>query len=205
MINAGQDLFPVAVLPGSSTFNMTFTLGNFDSSLFELSEAENFTANASYKERVTEKLTIVSNSVTLTQTPITGSVKIAGLTEGQAAAEGVFTVSGKVVTFSGETGDIEVNYMTTSSVEEIVVDNKSSAIGSAYAVYPIYSSGDDCTTSGILGYVIVNVFRCRVSGHPSLGGSYKTASTYDFTLSAIKNTSTDHNGQAYSIAIKRVA
>lgn len=64
----------------------------------------------------------------------------------------------------------------------------------------VYSSGEDCTASGISGIVTVEIFRARVTGHPSIGGQYKSASTYEITFSAIKNTSANHAGKAYSIA-----
>lgn len=227
-VNAGQDLFPVATLPGTSTCELTCTLGNFDTSLFELSEAVNFAENTSYEEYFTEKLAVdaATHTVTLAKDASTypvssGSatetyynVSIAGLTQvakGGTVQTGQFVCSssttGTIVTtitfFAGDVDgkEIEINYQAVNDkVKEIVVDNKASAIGTAVAKYPVYSSGEDCTVSGISGNVIVRIFRCRVTGHPTLGGQYKSAATYDITFSAIKNNSTDNKGKAYSIA-----
>lgn len=204
-INAGQDLFPVAVLPGSSTLEMQMTIANFDSSIFELAEAGSMTTTNAHKSPVTEVKTVANNAITLSKTPVANSVSINGLTEASTIASGKFVVdiANKTVTFNTgeESGDIEVSYLTVdTTASEMVVDNKSSAIGTAYARYPVYSSGSDCTASGISGYVVVEIFRCRVTGHPTLGGSYKSASTFDLTLSGIKNTSSYQTGKAYSIA-----
>ena len=59
-INAGWSLFPVAVLPGSSTFTMSFTSGKFDADLFAMANKTEFTANAAYELDTAERLTIDS-------------------------------------------------------------------------------------------------------------------------------------------------
>lgn len=146
----------VATLPGTSTCELTCTLGNFDSSLFELSEAQNFAENATYQSYETEKLVVASNKVTIATAVTASSVSIAGMKEVSAApaAEDEFQVtittgtpgSTDITFFAGAFADgseVVVNYTKTVTVKEIVVDNKASAIGTVVAKYPVYSSGED--------------------------------------------------------------
>ena len=61
-----------------------------------------------------------------------------------------------------------------SEVQESLIDNRSSAIGEAVMVYPVYGSGDDCSDSAIIGNVIVKVFRARVTAAPGFDASLAT-------------------------------
>lgn len=110
---------------------------------------------------VTELKTIDTNhKITLSNTPVAGTVKINGLKEDTAVAEGKFVVdtAAKTVEFNNdESGDIEVTYETVVSVKELYSDNKSSAVGTLYAMYPVYDDGSDCTSEdGVRGFVVLN-------------------------------------------------
>lgn len=90
---------------------------------------------------VTELKTIdtTTHKITLDNVPVANTVKINGLEEGTAVAEGKFVVdtASKTVEFStDESGDIEVTYETVITVKELYSDNKSSAVGTLYAMYP---------------------------------------------------------------------
>lgn len=60
-----------------------------------------------------------------------------------------------------------------------------------------------CTVAGVIGNVYLTIYRARVSAQPTLGGSYKQAATFDFTLSAIDAKRSDE--KVYSIAYKKKA
>lgn len=154
--------------------------------------------DAALEQYVTEILEPAGGTaLTLGQTPVAGSVSIRGL-----EADTDFTVTGTTVTLTEATtaDTVSVSYrVLVTGGSKMVIDNKSSAVGTAYFKYPVYSSGDDCTKAGVSGYVVVEIFRCRVTGHPTIAGSYKSASTFDLTLSAIKNTSSNNPGKAYAI------
>ncbi|MBP5468583.1 MAG: hypothetical protein J6Z11_04990 [Candidatus Riflebacteria bacterium] len=64
--------------------------------------------------------------------------------------------------------------------------------------YPVYGSGDDCTDSSIIGYVLVHVYKCRVTTQPGFDASYKNANTFQFTLAAMDAKRPDE--ATYSIA-----
>ncbi len=223
-VNAGWSLYPVAYLPGQSQFEMQITSGKFQADLFSMTNSTEFAENTSYDMPAAEHLVRDNDGkVVLAHTPITGSVYIKGLE--QAAASATLT-SGKwkfdstdsegktIVFFMGEdaqadTDDdvatgmpVEILYRYQVTANEAKIDNKSSAVGEAILVYPVYSSSDDCAVeSAIMGNVILKVYRCRVTGQPGLDGSYKTASTFQFTLSTIDPKRDD--GNAYSIAYIR--
>ena len=138
--HAEQIWFPVAVLPGQSTFELNITSGKFDADIFSMANATEYAENATYAMPTSERHEIASNKITLNETPIEGSVAIRGMTEVDAAPTeaGTFQVDGKDVKFSsGEEGTIEVIYDYEKSVYEAIIDNKSSAIGEASCIWPV--------------------------------------------------------------------
>ena len=201
-INAGWSLFPVAVLPGQSTFEMSITSGKFDAELFSMANATEYTVNSNYAMPTAERHEIVSSKITLLETPIADSVSIKGLEEvDQTPDAGEFVVNyeTKVITFNAEEeGTVEVIYDYQKTVNEAIIDNKSSAIGEASCIWPVYGSGDDCSESAIIGYYVVKVFRARITTVPGMDTSYKSAATFQFTLSALDAKRNDEG--AYSTA-----
>ena len=202
-INAGWSLFPVAVLPGQSTFEMSITSGKFDADLFSMANATEYAENEDYAMPTAERHEIVASHITLLETPIEDSVAIRGMTEVSTnpTAAGEFKVDyeNKTVSFhSSEVGTVEVIYDYKKTVQEAVIDNKSSAIGEASCIWPVYGSGDDCSESAIIGYYVVKVFRARITTVPGMDTSYKSAATFQFTLSALDAKRNDEG--AYSTA-----
>lgn len=191
---------------------MSCTSGKFEADLFLMTNAiEQFQENAAYEMPCTERISL-GNAATEFElkhkvaedkdgNPI---IHIEGLELDAASAAGKYAVDNtgattKVTFTAGDLGDlVVVNYTYLETVQEINIDNKSSAIGEAIMQYPVYGSGDDCTESAIVGYVNLKVYRARVTGQPGLDGSYKTASTFQFTLSALDAKRDDE--AVYSIA-----
>ena len=214
-VNAGWSLFPVAYLPGQSTFEMQVTSGKFEADLFVMTNATKFSANANYEVPFTEVLELDGqNEVELSFDPVAGSVSIPGQTTTGMMEEtsstpttGKFKVTAAAganpakITFAAsdiEGGKVEVSYFYKAAAQESRITNQSSAMGEAIMVYPVYGNGDDCTDSSIIGHVYVRVFKCRVTAQPGFDASYKTANTFQFTLAAMD---AKENDQAcYSIA-----
>lgn len=190
---------------------MSCTSGKFEADLFVMTNATKFEENTAYEMPTTERITLATDATEFELSrkiaedkdgnPI---INIAGMELGDAAAAGVYTVDNtgdkaKITIVAGDLGDlVVVNYSYIETVQEANIDNKSSAIGEAIMQYPVYGSGDDCTESAIVGYVNLKVYRARVTGQPGLDGSYKSASTYQFTLSALDAKRADE--AVYSIA-----
>ena len=165
----------VAYLPGQSTMEISMTSGQFNAELFALANGSNFEADENYTTYTTEHLTIdaTSHSITLKEVPLAKTVSIAGMKEGTTAGEGVFTVADKIVTFDdSEEGEIEVSYeYTVNGANVAQIDNQTSAIGEAVFKWPVYNSGEDCTDASVKGYVIMKVYRCRVTQMPGFDTS----------------------------------
>ena len=126
-----------------------------------------------------------SHQITLLETPIAGSVSISldyvdengktvrmEETSEETVGEGKFKVDveSKKITFNENFAAtmVEVVYDYKKTVQEAIIDNKSSAIGEAALIWPVYGSGDDCTESAIIGYYVVKVFRARITQQPGL-------------------------------------
>ena len=153
-----------------------------------------FSQSATYTRPITETVAIDANGVgTLSNTPVASTVSVRGFVQAAAVAAGKFVIDGDEIKFDSSdvaSTNIPVSYYYTESAYVAEIDNKSSAVGEAVLIYPVYAGGDECTngsfdTASIIGHVIMKVYKCRVTQQPGLDGSYKSASTFAFTLSAL--------------------
>lgn len=120
---------------------MQITSGEFNAELFAMANAvENYEV-ADFGVPQVEWLQLDANKqLTLKHTPIEGAVSIKGMEAGDTAAEGVFVVEGNKITFAdADVTDaiIEVSYEFNEQMEQILIDNKSSAIGECTLEYPV--------------------------------------------------------------------
>lgn len=227
-INAGWSLYPVAYVPGQSTFEAQITSGKFEAELFSMANGTEFVANANYKVPTHENVTPDANGeVQLGHVPVANSIYIAGM---EQVASNVTLTSGKYkLKSTGADEDTLVFYMGDSTAstpippdiptgteaevyyeyveataQEALINNQNSAIGEAIFEWPVYASSDDCTVQAtIMGKVIMKVFRCRVTSAPGFDSSYKSANTFQFTLSVMDPKRNDE--KAYSIGYYRNA
>jgi len=197
-INAGWSLFPVAVLQGQSTFEMQITSGKFESELFSFANNKNVWENDEAFEvpgTMIEEVNATDNSITLPHEANAGSVQIDQLEEASETGDGKFKTE-KITTDKGDRTKItfeaamagktvRVNYTYAANVDYINVDNKASAICEAVLEFPVYDDGTNCALSAVLGHVYVKVFKARITQMPGMDGSYKSASTFQMTLSAL--------------------
>jgi hypothetical protein len=204
-INAGWSLFPVAVIPGNSTFTMNFTCGQFDADLFAMANKVDYAENPDYQLDTNERHEPDANhQIELLQTPVEGSVFISGMepitTQSGTVTAGHYLINGKKITFSADDDIdfVDVVYKYVQAAHEAIVTNKESAIGEASAIWPVYGSGDDCTESAIVGYYVAKVFRARITTIPGMDTSYKSAATFQFELTALDAKRNDEG--AYSTA-----
>jgi len=214
-INAGWSLFPVAYLPGQSTMEISMTSGQFNAELFALANGTEFkhikgTDEDAYKTFTTEHLKpdATSHAVTLKYTPTENSVSVAGMDQGTTAADeaegknATFSVSGTTVTFPASIPadkEVEISYeYIVEDAHVAKIDNATSAIGEAVFKWPVYNSGEDCTDASIKGYLIMHVYRCRVTQMPGFDTSYKSAATNSVTWATMDAKRDD--GKAYSLA-----
>lgn len=206
-INAGWSLFPVAVLPGQQTFEISLTSGQFNSEMFAMAANRTFGAEGDYKIWFTENVKFNASGVaTLSYAPVAGSLWFNGIDDDDTVTidqSNPRKVTATIVTNGTSTpltGDVEVTYqhLLASGADVMYSTNRESAIGEAWMRWPIYSANEDCTDSAVKGYVEVHVFRVRVTQGPGFDTSYKQAATNQCTFSAIDAKRADD--AAYSIA-----
>ena len=120
------------------------------------------------------------------------------------------SVSGKVVTITGDGLDledgaeVEVSYeYTVADAQVIEIDNKTSAIGEAVFKWPVYGDSQDCTDSAIKGYIVMHLYRCRVTQMPGFDTSYKQVATNSVTWAALDPKRDDD--MTYSLAYVPIA
>ena len=176
-VNAGWSLFPVAQLPGQSTFEMSLTSGEFNAELFSMANKADY-EKAEFAVPQTEWPTLDANKqLTLKHTPMAGTISIKGMVQDTTAAEGKYSVEDNKITFAEAditTDLIEVSYDFSEQMEQIIIDNKSAAVGECVLEYPVYNSGDDCSEAGIKGYYYVRVFLARITTVPGFDTSLDT-------------------------------
>ena len=101
---------------------------------------------------------------------------------------GTLTFSFEIMATTVAVGDtIRVAYRRRVNGASLatVKTNSTTAKGSLYAHWPVYSSGTDCTESAIKGWLHLYVPRVRVTALPGFDNSYKSAATNGVTFAAI--------------------
>ena len=214
-VNAGWSLYPVAYLPGQSSMEMQATSGQFNAEIFAMANGQNFVEEEVYVPYTkTVEVTAGMNTYNLTAEglvnddahPITieGMEKVAGtssLENGTYNPGDVTSNTSNIVlgTINNSEGvaTIDITYYCKQKVKQIKIDNKTTAVGELIAKWPVYSSGEEGNAGGVKGYIIMDVYRCRITQMPGFDTSYKSAATNSVTFSTV-----DHGAHedAYSIA-----
>lgn len=176
------------------------TSGQFNADLFAMANGKEFEADATYSTFFTEYPEYDGDNyqLTLTRTPVEGTVSIAGLTHYDPATKTTtydYTVNyeTKTIEIAANAREglvdgqaVEVMYeAVVTGANKIDIQNDTAAVGEAVFKWPIYENGEDCTESSIKGFVVVSVPRCRVTQQPGFDTSYKSAATNSCTWSAL--------------------
>lgn len=217
-VNAGWSLFPVAYLPGQSTMEMQATSGQFNADLFAMANNQTFEAKQ-YGIPYSAVYEVADNAVVIEskESIANADFVINGMVKGDAAAP---AADGKEATFAiTETapeaeggvykttialpegaveGEIEVTYVLQKDAHVVEINNKTAAVGELIAKWPVYATGDESDAAGVKGYVLMKVYKCRVTAMPGFDTSYKSAATNSVTFSALDPKRPDEN--IYNIA-----
>ena len=200
-ITGGQGNFPLAYIDTDSTLEFTFESSQFTLEIFEMAngvtqEAGDFGMLESNRFDVEDGL-----KITIPYEVKEGSVIIRGMTEAQAAAAGKFAVAitqaaastaGKaVITFNS--GDVTVGQVVRVAYQRRVVaaskvpvkTTSTTAKGSLFAHWPLYSDGTNCADAAIKAILHLYIPRVRVTALPGFSNSYKQASTTSLTFAAM--------------------
>ena len=191
-INGGQGKFPLAIIPTNKTLEFQFECADFDARLF---------AKANDTEIVKEKAKRIvygdfivddSNAIDLGEKVAdAGSIEISGFEAADAPAEGKFKADTTGATaklqFAAEVKEgtkLTVTYeVETDSSGVIVKTNDDVGHGELWLEYPVYAGADK--GSGIQGSLVYHIFSAYVTALPGFNNSYKQASTFGATFTAL--------------------
>lgn len=192
-VNAGWSLFPVAYLPGASTFEIEMTSGEFNSELFSMANATTY-EKKDFNYYITENVTITKASEEAT----TAGGKLSSIPEG--ATVGTAAINGMKVTVASDgsltipdvnktmkSGDVvEVTFgVVAEDVQVARINNRDTATGDLLLRYPVYAAANDNSISAVKGYYYRHVFKARVTQVPGFDTSYKSNSENSVTFSAL--------------------
>lgn len=200
-ITGGQGNFPLAYIDTDSTLEFTFESSQFTLEIFEMAngvsqEEGDFGMLESNRFDVETGL-----KINIPYEVKEGSVIIRGLEEAAAAATGKFSVAitpsasdtdgATVITFYE--GDVTVGDVVRVAYQRrIVASSKvpvkttsTTAKGSLFAHWPLYSDGTNCADAAIKAYLHMYIPRVRVTALPGFSNSYKSASTTSLTFAAM--------------------
>ena len=200
-ITGGQGNFPLAYIDTDSTLEFQFESAQFDLEIFEMAngvsqEEGDFVMLDSNRFDVTTGL-----KITIPYEVKEGSVVIRGLEEAQTAVAGKFSVAitasaaavdgSTVITFYE--GDVTVGQVVRVAYQRRVVSaskvpvktTSTTAKGSLFAHWPLYSDGTNCADAAVKGYLHLYIPRVRVTALPGFSNSYKSASTNGLTFAAM--------------------
>lgn len=151
-------------------------------------ESKLYDVNADLKIEIpyeVQKASVKIRGFVQADTPEVGkfSVTVTEATTGTAPKTEIAFDAGDVT--DGDTIRVAYRRRVNSAKLATVRTNSTTAKGSLYAHWPVYSSGTDCTESAVKGYLHLYIPRVRVTALPGFDSSYKSASTNSVTFSAI--------------------
>lgn len=209
-VDAGWSLFPSAYLPGKSTMEMQMTSGEFNADLFAMANDREYVTET-YQVPHSATLTVVNKTATIKlPQSVKDTITISGLTKADTSATaGSFTVEETAggegnekytvtLTFGDDLDEVEMTYFASETANVIKVSNDTAAMGELIAKWPVYANGTETKAAGVKGYVLLNIFKCRVTQMPGFDTTYKSAATNSVTFSTMDAKRSD--GNAYSIA-----
>lgn len=200
-ITGGQGNFPLAYIDTDSTLEFTFESSEFDTEIFEMSNGVKMVEgdfgmleSALYDVETGLK-------ITLPYEVKEGSVYIRGMEEASAAAAGKFAVAitaatastaGKAeITFNdgdvavGDTIRVAYQRRVVNAAKVPVKTTSTTAKGSLWAHWPLYSSGESCADAAVKAILHLHIYRVRVTALPGFSNSYKQSSTNGLTFAAM--------------------
>ena len=193
-ITGGQGRSPLAYIDSDMTSELTFTSSLFTLEMFAMANAEQIT-EGDYATLESNLYDVVTGlTVNLPFEVQANSVKILnprGLAEATTLAAGKYTVAitaaaaktagATVITFNsgdvtvGQTNRVAYKRRIVNGQKVTVTTESTTAKGTLYAHWPLYSSGSDCSESSIKGWLHLKMARCRATALPGFDNSYKSA------------------------------
>ena len=200
-ITGGTGSFPLAYIDTDSSLEFTFECAEFNLDIFEMANGVSIDEGDFGSYESGRYAVETGNKITLPFEVKANSIKIRGLVEDSTAAAGKFataitpstaSVEGKtVITFHntdasvGDTIRVVYQRRIVSGARVPVLTTSTTAKGSLYANWNIYSDGADCKDATVRGILHLVIYRVRVTALPGFNSSYKTAGTNSLTFAAM--------------------
>lgn len=201
-INGGWSLYSLIEIPTTSSIEVSLQDAQISDGYFEVANgAEKKTKESverTYHGDVFE-VDDTDHTITIAKTIVTGSLRINGM---EAITNGTPATGQFLVTASGGSTKVTFNedmdgkmvspsYKVSEEADEayIVTTDSIPQKGEVTLTFPVYSS--DAEDATISHYAQLTIFSCAVTQDASIGGSYKSASTFGMNLKGLKPTRAD--------------
>lgn len=200
-ITGGQGNYPLAFIETDKALEFTFASSEFTLDMFAMANAVSlmqkdmgtlesrlFEVDDDQKILIpyeTQPSSIRINGFELADAVAAGKIKVT-VTPQSGSTPPVTEVefdAGDVA--SGDTIRVAYRRRVNNAQVATVKTNSTTAKGSLFAHWPVYSSGVDTADSSIKGYLHLAIPRVRVTALPGFDNSYKTAATNAVTFSAL--------------------
>ena len=200
-ITGGQGNFPLAYIDTDSTLEFTFESAQFNLDIFEMANGVK-QVEGDFGMFESNRFDVESGlKITIPYEVKEGSVIIRGLEEASAAAAGKFKVviTAATAAVAGSTevtfyeSDVSVGQTIRVGYQRRVVGSSkvpvkttsTTAKGSLFAHWPIYSDGTSCADAAVKGILHMYIPRVRVTALPGFSNSYKQGATTSLTFAAM--------------------
>ena len=200
-ITGGQGNFPLAYIDTDSTLEFQFESSQFNLEIFEMANGVK-QVEGDFGMLESNRFDVAAGlKITIPYECKAGSVVVRGLAEAATAAAGkyVVTITPAGADTAGSTavtfyeGDVTVGQTIRVAYQRRVVGaskvpvktTSTTAKGSLFAHWPIYSDGTSCADAAIKAYLHLYIPRVRVTALPGFSNSYKSASTTSLTFAAM--------------------
>ena len=189
-ITGGQGNYPLAYIDTDKTLEFTFASSQFTLEMFSMANATSI-EDGDFGIRESHLYDVETGlKITIPYETKANSVRIPGVTQGESAAQGKFTVvvtaatadtdgSTVITLYEGDAtvGDtVRVSYIRriVDSSKVSVTTKATTAKGSLFAHWPVYSAGDSCEDASVKGWLHLYIPRCRVTALPGFDNSLTT-------------------------------
>ena len=201
-IAGGWSFYDLANIDGKKSINVNITNAKFETDQMLLQSGGKESSNPVPIPKFGEDYVVTATGdtdkkyvITIPHEVIAGSVRINGMAETAQAVEAKtfkVTVENNATTieFAADMENQTVSpfYKIMSSDTATTISVRTDDVtksGEVSIVFPIYGDGDSEKSSEVIGYGYLTIFKGKISSTRTLGGSYKTPSTFTLAISAL--------------------
>jgi len=189
-INGGWSAYDLIEIDTTSSIEVALTEAEWKMSNMQLTTGGTVVTGSADQYYFGDAYIVATDEITIPYEVVTGSVRIAGLTEVETT---LATTNFKVVVGTGSTvitffasefvagSEISPSFKVAVTASETLTVTTQDAPTSGEVVlqFPVY--GDENGVD-IEGYLQILVFKAKIGRANKVGGAYKSASTFDITL-----------------------